>query len=698
MGDFLNTVIGTPLGYVMYWCMVLFHNYGVAIIVFTLLSKIVLLPLSLWVQKNSIKMVRMQPEINESKAKYIFDKDKFYDCQIELYKREKYNSFAGIIPLLIQIPLILGIINVIYNPMQHLLHIDKEVIDSFQQTAVEILDEEDLGSSAQLRIIELVNQDEYLDRFSAIQSAHPGTDINATIEEIRSLDMNFLSINLTEMPTASISLIWIIPILSGISALIMCYIQNKVNVLQIEQGFWGKWGMAIFLTGFSLYFAFVVAAGVGLYWIASNVISTFQLFLLNAMYNPKKYIDYERLEASKELLKKAEEQNPKKKRKLFNRSPEHLKEKKDYKRFFSVPEEDMKIVFYSERNGFYKYYRGFIDEILKTSDYKIHYITSDPNDAVFKMNNDRIIPYYIGDIKLITLMMKITADVVVMTMPDLQNFQIKRSMVRKDVKYVYIPHGPDSFNLTMRKGCVDYYDVILCVGPQIVDEIRETEKLYDLPKKKLIKCGYPLIDDMIAEYEKETHIENAVKTIMIAPSWQVDNIIDTCIDEILENLRDSGCKIIVRPHPQHIRHRKEYIEALKAKYSYEGSMIEFQLDFSSNSSVFNADILITDWSGIAFEYSFTTKRPSLFINTPMKIMNEDYQKIPVVPTTIIWRSEVGVSLDTDKIGDINTVVNELLTHSEEYAERIENVLRSDIYHIGESAKVGARVILKQIKQ
>ncbi len=697
MGNILNAIVCVPLGYVMYWCLKLFGNYGVSIIVFTLISKIILFPLSLWVQKNSIKMVKVKPELNEFEAKYIHDKDKFFEKQNEIYKREKYNPFAGLIPLLIQIPLILGLINVIYNPLRHLLHIDKDMIASFEQVAMDILDTDELGSSGQLQVAELVCDDEYVERFLSVSGDFSRAETEDAIESIRGLDMNFLTINLAEKPSVNISLIWLIPILAGLSSWIMCYIQNKINVLQIEQGFWGKWGMAIFLTAFSLYFGFAVSAGVGLYWTASNAFSTAQLFLLNAIYDPKKYIDYERLESSKELLKKAKEELPKRRLGLFDNSPEAKRERLDYKRFMSVPEEDMKIVFYSEQSGFYKYYKGFIEEILRTSDQKIHYVTSDSNDAVFSLNNDRIIPYYIGETKLITLMMKITADVVVMTMPDLQNYHIKRSLVRKDVKYVYVPHGLDSINLTMRTGSVDHYDVILCVGQHMVDEIRETEQVYGLPKKKLIKCGYPLLDDMIAGYENSEHIPNEKKTVMIAPSWQPDNIVDSCLDEILSELSKSGYRIIVRPHPQHIRHRGEYIGKLKEKYSYEGSDIEIQTDFSSNSDVFNADLLITDWSGIAFEYAYTTKRPVLFINTPMKVMNEEYQKIPTVPLNILLRSEIGKSLDTDKLDTINALTDELLENSDMYARNIESCLEKYVFHLGESSAVGARNILKQIR-
>lgn len=114
-------------------------------------------------------------------------------------------------------------------------------------------------------------------------------------------------------------------------------------------------------------------------------------------------------------------------------------EKTDYKRFFKITNKHL--VFYSERSGFYKYFRGIIEYILTNTNLTIHYVTSDPKDQIFEMarTQDKIKPYYIGDRKLITLMMKMDADVVVMTMPDLENFHIKRSYIRKDIEYIFIP-------------------------------------------------------------------------------------------------------------------------------------------------------------------------------------------------------------------------------------------------------------------
>ena len=82
------------LGYIMNLCYELCNNYGLAIILFTLFSKVILLPISIWVQKNSIKMVKMQPDINKIKINYFGDKDKIADETAKLYKKEKYNALV----------------------------------------------------------------------------------------------------------------------------------------------------------------------------------------------------------------------------------------------------------------------------------------------------------------------------------------------------------------------------------------------------------------------------------------------------------------------------------------------------------------------------------------------------------------------------------------------------------------------------
>ena len=89
-------------------------------------------------------------------------------------------------------------------------------------------------------------------------------------------------------------------------------------------------------------------------------------------------------------------------------------------------------------------------------------------------------------------MSRIDSKLVIMTMPDLNQFHIKRSKASKEVNYLYIFHAIVSSHMVYRKGAFDYYDTIFCVGPHHVEEIRKTEELYQLDSKKLVSIGYPI--------------------------------------------------------------------------------------------------------------------------------------------------------------------------------------------------------------
>jgi YidC/Oxa1 family membrane protein insertase len=616
-------IIGRFFGSIMYGCYHLAGNYGLAIILFTFLTKIILLPISIMVQNNSIKMVKMYPELNHIKVKYFGSKDMISEEEYQLYKKENYHPMLDLVPVVIQLVLLMGV-----------------------------------------------------------------------VEGIRGLTVRekvFMGLDLGVVPIAVFGKAAVVPVLAALSAWLMCFTQNKANVLQSEQNKWNKAITLILSVGLSLYLGFFVEAGIGLYWIASNLMSIALMYILNYFINPKKYIDYEALAKSKEeleQLKQAEAQRDH----SVERKYAQL-EKKDYKRFLKF--ENKQLVFYSEKNGFYKYFKDIIEIILHKTDIIIHYITSDPADEVFKLQSDNFQVYYIGEKKLIVLMMKMDADMVVMTMPDLQKYHIKRSMVRDDIEYVYIDHGIGSINLMLRKHALDYFDTVFASNDISYRELKEQEKQYGLMPRNIVKYGFCLIDNMIREYESQPVIENEVKTILIAPSWQEDNLLDLCIDQILDQLLGKGYHIIVRPHPQYVRHCYEKLELLKQRYAQYDDFT-LQTDFSSNDTVFNADILMTDWSGIAYEYSFTTLKPSLFIDTPMKVMNPDYKEIDVVPFDIEIRNQIGLSVSVDHLEELDSVVRKLL-YSEDYQKENMKALRDKyLYNVSKSAKVGADYLIRRL--
>lgn len=683
------------LGYIMLWCYEVFNNYGLAIILFTLLSKVILLPISIWVQKNSIKMVKMQPEINKIKINYFGDKDKIADETAKVYKKEKYNAFVSLIPLFVQIVLLIGLVEVINNPLSYILKINQDEITSYKQILLDsdnTIDSE--SSSLELLVVKDIKNGN-IEKYNVVKENYSNFD--ESINKINNLDLNFLGFDMSWIAQTEGGIAILIPIIAGLSALIMCIGQNIMNVLQQEQSKFNKYGMVVLSVGLSLYLGFFVPAGVALYWTFSNLFAVVLQWLLNIFINPKKYVDYEELEKAQQELKELSNLDKKKKR-----SKEQIKkEKSDYKRFFKIA--NKKLVFYSESNGFYKYYKGIIEYLLKHTNIIIHYITSDYNDNIFDLEkeNNQIKAYYIEEKKLITLMMKMDADVVVMTMPDLDNYHIKRSYVRKDITYVYVPHGVDSINLTQRYKTINAYDVFLAVGKYQRLEAEKTYELFGL-KNEIVDWGYTLLDDMIENYEKNKKKNNSSnktkKSILIAPSWQKDNICDLCLDELLEQLKgNKDYKITVRPHPQEVRHAKEKFDLLKEKYKNDKN-ISFTTDFSKNDEILEADLLITDWSGIGCEYAYTTKKPVLYIDTPMKIMNPNWKDIDVEPFNIWTRNVIGKSISPDKLDEINLLVNDLLENKDKYKKDITKLLKESVYNLGHSDEVGALAIIDCIQK
>lgn len=240
------------LGWIMKLCYQMVGSFGWAIVIFTLISKIILLPISIWVQKNSIKMVKMQPEINQLKTKYFGDKDAIAEEETKIYKKYKYNPLASLVPLVIQIILLLGVVEIVKNP-------------------------------------------EFYIGMENINYSFFGFDLRWVAVENGGMA------------------IWI-PIIAGLSALALCIGQNIMNVLQAEQSKWNQYGMLLLSVGLSVYLGTFVTAGVALYWTASNLMAILQQWLLNIFINPKKHVDYKALEKSRAELKELQDINKKVKR------------------------------------------------------------------------------------------------------------------------------------------------------------------------------------------------------------------------------------------------------------------------------------------------------------------------------------------------------------------------------------------------
>lgn len=668
-----------PLGWLMKLAYDLTGNYGLALILFTLMTKVILLPLSLWVHANGIKMVRLEPAVNRLKIRYFGDKDRIAEEQAALYKTEHYSPFATVIPVAVQVLLLLGLIQIIYHPLTWLLGLPAETVSGILSAA---------GADAASSAAELT-------AVHTIQAAGGIAGISPeTQAAVLSLDMVFLGFDLSAVPSAAGGILLLVPVLAGLAAVALSLSQNRLNPLQASQGRVGKAVSMGISVGISLALGFFVPAGVGFYWIWSNLFTILQQLLLNRIRPPEKEIDHEALEASRRELAAYTDTG-----KEAARSREEIRrEKEDYRRFFAVGNKHL--VFYSEGSGFYKYFERIIGYVLENSKMTIHYVTGDPEDGIFAIAREepRIQAYYIGPKKLITLFLKLEADVMVMTMSDLENYQYKRSVYCKDIRYVYVFHYPLSTHMVLHTGALRHYDAILCVGEFQFEEIRQTEALFGDPPQELIACGYGQLEKLYDEYRAMPKEPHERPKVLIAPSWQADNILDSCLDALLGELLGQGFSLVVRPHPEYVKRYRERMDAIVRRYrDYAGDDLAFELDFSGNRSIFEADTVITDWSGTAYEFVMVTERPCVFIDTPPKINNPDYAKITVPPLEMTLRDQVGIRVSPGEMAGLADKIKAVLS-DDSYGPRIRDIRENIIANFGRSGSVGGQYLIDTVRR
>ena len=300
--DTIYAIVGYPLGWIMWACYQVVHNYGVALIFFTLLTKIILLPLSIKQQKSQVKMALFQPKMQEIQKKYANNREKMNEEMTKLYQKEGYNPMSGCMPLLIQMPILFGLIDVIYKPLYHILRIPKEVITQAVEVAKNVV-LTGMGQEAGAKFIAanpgLRQENLIMKGFEMNPDAFISTIGQDFADKITGFDQRFLFWDLSQIPTLALNLLVLIPILSGVTALLVSMVSMKMT-RQTSANTPGMGGMNVMMMLMmplmSAWIAFQVPAGVGLYWALSNLFAMCQTLLLYRLYNPKEMIEKAKVE------------------------------------------------------------------------------------------------------------------------------------------------------------------------------------------------------------------------------------------------------------------------------------------------------------------------------------------------------------------------------------------------------------------
>ena len=366
---------------------------------------------------------------------------------------------------------------------------------------------------------------------------------------------------------------------------------------------------------------------------------------------------------------------------------------KEVKRFKKLDQKDRSIVFYLEMESDFIFFKPVVEKLTQEYDTKICYVTSSKTDPMLSCNDKNILPFYIGDgVARSNFFINLKATIMVMTMPDLETFHIKRSKVYP-VHYVYIFHSLNSTQRAYKKTAFDNFDTIFCTGNYQIIEIQTRERKFNLGEKKLIKHGYGRLDTLINEVLNTNIRKNASdkKVVLIAPSWGDYGLIETKGQEIISILLDSGFDVILRPHPVTLKKSNKIIQKIEKEFK-DNLNFKLETDIRSTESWFLCDCMISDLSGAAIEYAFAFEKPVLYVVTPEKIVQEN--EIGLVPLEEKIRSEIGEIVSLSQLSLIPSKINQFLLSQNKFKEKIQKLREETIFNIGNSGEQGAKHLLE----
>jgi len=366
---------------------------------------------------------------------------------------------------------------------------------------------------------------------------------------------------------------------------------------------------------------------------------------------------------------------------------------KEVKRFNKLDKRDRSIVLYLENESDFIFFKPIVEKLTQEYDTKICYVTSSKTDPMLNCNNKNILSFYVGDgVARSNFFINLKATIMIMTMPDLETFHIKRSKVYP-VHYVYIFHSLNSTQRAYKKTAFDNFDTIFCTGNYQIIEIQTRERKFNLGKKKLIKHGYGRLDTLINEVLNTNIRKNTSdkKVVLIAPSWGDHGLIETKGKEIVSILLDSGFDVILRPHPVTLKKSNKIIQKIEKEFK-DNLNFKLETDIRSTESWFLCDCMISDLSGAAIEYAFAFEKPVLYVVTPEKIVQEN--EIGLVPLEEKIRSEIGGIVSLSQLSLIPSKINQFLLSQNKFKEKIQKIREETIFNIGNSGEQGAKHLLE----
>ncbi|MDR1970395.1 MAG: CDP-glycerol glycerophosphotransferase family protein [Treponema sp.] len=339
-------------------------------------------------------------------------------------------------------------------------------------------------------------------------------------------------------------------------------------------------------------------------------------------------------------------------------------------------------IIYSEGEQYWNVFKGVLDAFEKRET-AVLYLTSSRDDPFFAQSYRYIRGEFIGEgNRAFARLNLVSAGVVLMTTPGLDVYQLKRS---KQVKhYAHILHAPSDAVMYRMFG-IDYFDSILLTGDYQAKDIRALEKLRGLPEKRLVTVGCTYLDEYAERIKNpgealpgDTPGDPGEAphrfTVLVSPSWGKSALLSKYGARLLDPLVKTGWRIVVRPHPQSKKSEAAMLAALEARY---GADLEWDRNRENIQALAGADVMISDFSGIIFDFAFLFDKPIIYVGGPqgvrmgvrMDLRPYDADDLADEPWQFRTLREIGIELEEDSLDSIGELIEKARDSEELRAAR-----------------------------
>ncbi len=298
----IGYVICIPFAWLVRLFYTLTGSYGVAIILFTLVLKLILLPLQMKSKKSMMRMNRMSGKMQEIQKKYAKNQAKMNEEMQKLYAEEGVNPMGGCLWTMLPLPILIALYSIIRQPVTHFMMLSEETMYSIVNHLADagvamgniVKVAEDTGAMVLKDGLPQMLPYGQINLVKEITAQMP--DYGATIDGWINMNYNFLGLDLTSNPStgftnfhlewACIGLI-LIPVLAGLSQFALSFVTMKQNPQQESAAARSTRSMMYMMPLFSVYIAFIMPAALGIYWIAQSVISLVQEVVMGKFFTKK---------------------------------------------------------------------------------------------------------------------------------------------------------------------------------------------------------------------------------------------------------------------------------------------------------------------------------------------------------------------------------------------------------------------------